>query len=462
MSPTVADAVTLADPDLVQAYATDLQSRARTLRSVGLAMRELSTPGWSGHAADRFRERFEAEPRRWHEAADAFDAAGVALSIYAGAVRRAQVDAQVCASAVERVVIRERLVADEEDCARRLRVACHAAPASRSWLGSGLAFVSGVGAGAGASLHEMATGVGTPWWTVQAWRSVATGDLTAREWAAKQDIATERAGQLWRSLRTDPLVTSWQMVRDAVNAPLWSDDPGRALGLLAPEAALAAMTGTGGFAAAKGAVNRFRLRLPVEPAFDLTGPRYLRPTVGQTEELRKLVNEYGSENLAAYLSKVNPRYADGPLWSQNCGPCSRAFADVYQGVETRVAPGDRDQGEQAEMFRWAQTSPTTWAVPTTTTPREFATAAWAEIDTAAALLPDRSVLIIGVEWADGVEGSAGGHWFNALRRDGELMWVDAQSGDYGPWPPPFEEVTGFDVIYRSGQREAWQELRIGG
>ncbi|WP_407822415.1 putative T7SS-secreted protein [Schaalia hyovaginalis] len=78
-----------------------MQARSREFAEFADAVASISTDGWSGRAADRFRARFECEPQRWREAASGFARAGAALTAWADAVSLARVRASSCKALYE-------------------------------------------------------------------------------------------------------------------------------------------------------------------------------------------------------------------------------------------------------------------------------------------------------------------------------------------------------------------------
>jgi len=56
--------------------------------------------------------------------------------------------------------------------------------------------------------------------------------------------------------------------------------------------------------------------------------------------------------------------------------------------------------------------------------------------------------------------SNGGHWFNGVVKEGELRWVDAQTGEFGGWPPPCGAFDSIEVLYRESTGSAWKELKL--
>ena len=78
------------DPATIIAKAGELRARASTFTVVSESLTTITTGGWTGRAADRFRDRFEVEPVRWEYAASGFLGASNALVAYAQALRTAQ------------------------------------------------------------------------------------------------------------------------------------------------------------------------------------------------------------------------------------------------------------------------------------------------------------------------------------------------------------------------------------
>ena len=102
----------------------------------------------------------------------------------------------------------------------------------------------------------------------------------------------------------------------------------------------------------------------------------------------------------------------------------------------------------------AGVTPTTLRAPDPTQLGQFTPDAYDHVAQAAASLPDGSTLVVGVDWDGG-----NGHWFNAVVQNGQLTWVDAQTGQTHGWPPSYgDNIAGIDVVYRQTGSDPWKEL----
>lgn len=306
------DFVIKGSPDAIAAKSSVLLSRGRDFVSVGDGLSSLSTSGWTGRAADRFRERFEVDPPRWIAAGNGFVRAGNALSAYAGQLRWAQAEATACAAEWERgqQATRSARAAYDADvraakaekaaweadngpgtfrltiepfhdpgesvrqgalsrfqaaksaleqaageAAVGVRAGAEAAPAARNWLESGLAFLGGVIVGAGEALWglvELGYSI-SPLHFVVEMSKLATGELTPEEYAAKQQLTLETVQGLWTALTTDPVGFGKNLGKALLDWDTWADDPARAIGHLVPDAIAAVFTAGGSAAATRGA-----------------------------------------------------------------------------------------------------------------------------------------------------------------------------------------------------------------
>lgn len=83
------------DVGALQTIAQQMTTYGHALHEAGTGLRRIdTTEGWGGAAADRFREVFEGEPRRWLEAGDAFHSGAAALNGYVSTLSWAQTQAQ--------------------------------------------------------------------------------------------------------------------------------------------------------------------------------------------------------------------------------------------------------------------------------------------------------------------------------------------------------------------------------
>jgi hypothetical protein len=181
------------------------------------------------------------------------------------------------------------------------------------------------------------------------------------------------------------------------------------------------------------------------------------------------------DNALRWLPFVNPLHASFPItnrmpWSNNCADCSRAVADLVQGLDARAAFGDNgarvfdshaewgtQPGELHEVWRWAGAAGRwhTWHDDHTS----FTASANARIGDALATRPVGTVAIVLVGWADTEGGWAGGHWFNAVVTDDGVEWVDGQTAQHQAWPPPYRRpYSGYSVITRAQGSDTWVDL----
>ncbi len=298
------------NPGGVRTKATALRQRATTFADVATGLTSITTGGWTGRAADRFRERFDVEPTRWQHTATGFLGAANALDAYADALAQAQGRAATAKAEYERgdretaaarsaydrsvtaarhekatweaengpgtytltiepfhdpgAAIRAAAVAEVESaraaldnaahvCAAAVKAACEFAPASRNWFESGLAFIGGVFYGAGEAVWQLGDLlVHLQFGPVFDLVSLASGDLTIEELAAKNQLKAEQVSAIWNAFTTDPMGFGKQVGKAVLDWDTWSDDPARALGHLVPDIAIAVLTGGTATAATRG------------------------------------------------------------------------------------------------------------------------------------------------------------------------------------------------------------------
>jgi hypothetical protein len=82
------------DDGALTGIAASLRSRGDELAPAGKGLQRIDTSdGWSGPAADAFREKFHGQPGQWIEAGDSFHSAATAVETYARTLTWAQVQA---------------------------------------------------------------------------------------------------------------------------------------------------------------------------------------------------------------------------------------------------------------------------------------------------------------------------------------------------------------------------------
>jgi hypothetical protein len=359
------------DPASIRARAAETRATGRAFVDVADALARITTDGWTGRAADAFREAAGAEPGRWRDAGSGFLSAASAYEAYADAVGHARSRAAWAADEYGRgeevtraaraaweheqsvreaqqlgaatwgttapVLVRpfvdpgesirraalaayERAVADLDaaahTCAGAVRAACAGAPAGRNWFESGLAFLGGILDGAGEAVWDLLTI--TPWSAGSMVRDVvklSNGELTPEELAAQYELALEVPGQMLEALRADPVAFGIALGKGLVDWDTWADDPARAIGHLVPDAIAAVATAGVGAVATRGARAGVDL---LDTAGDLgTGAHRLDDLgeVGFTSDRQSGLDHAGSSESSA-LRILTSDDTSGPGWER--------------------------------------------------------------------------------------------------------------------------------------------------
>ena len=293
------------NPEAIRARATLTSEKGTLFDDTGSALAKIDTAGWTGRAADNFRDAHDLEPDRWYKAGNGFRRAGAALLTYADAVEQAQTAAAWAQGEHERGdqetgeyrgwfdsetnrlqtglangtyssitlpvwndpgnEIRGNAISEfnaakatldnaAQVCAGEVKAGCADAPEEPSWWESGLKFVGGIFQGAGEALWDIATMLPfSPANLIQdAWK-LATGDLTPEELAKTYELDWETAVGMWDALREDPVEFGKNLGKGLLDWDTWADDPARAIGHLVPDAIAAVATGGTGALATRGA-----------------------------------------------------------------------------------------------------------------------------------------------------------------------------------------------------------------
>ena len=199
--------------------------------------------------------------------------------------------------------------------------------------------------------------------------------------------------------------------------------------------------------------------------------RYIAPTREQQKAFADAVQQHGPTNPDDWIEHGNPNYAKGKDWQYNCGPCSRSFADTYQGGTPIAAYGDKVRGEGSEMYAITGASPE----PGVTNPhpkedghvkpKEFTQKTYDIIGKKLSNEPSGTTAIVGVDWdMPGMpRENTGGHWFNAyVDEAGKVRWADEQRGVVADWPPRYgQSIWRADVIIRGSLESKWKGLNLG-
>jgi hypothetical protein len=295
------------NPGNIRSRAVLMEQKGQLFYDTGDALSKIDVSGWTGRAADEFREAHDLEPDRWIEAGNGFRKAAAGLTTYAGVLEDAQRRAAEAKAEHERgqqesesartqygsymdrmraywssggtdqaqpfvdwgdpiqqealramQAVRADLDNAAHVCAGEVRAGCADAPEEPNWLESGLKFVGGIFEGAGEAVWDLLTMVPfSPVNLVIDAYKLATGDLTPEELAKTYELdvenAVDMAQGIYTGLTTDPIGFGKQLGKSLLDWDTWADDPARAIGHLVPDAIAAVATAGAGALATRGA-----------------------------------------------------------------------------------------------------------------------------------------------------------------------------------------------------------------
>ena len=301
------DFVIEGNPGNVRAKALTMEQKGQLFYDTGDALSKIDVSGWTGRAADEFREAHDLEPDRWVKAGNGFKKASAGLTTYAGALEDAQRRAAEAKAEYERGERESASARTQYDsymgrmrtywssggtdqaepfvdwgdpiqqealdalnaaradldnaaavCAGEVRAGCADAPEEPNWLESGLKFVGGIFEGAGEAVWDLLTMVPfSPVNMVIDSYKLATGDLTPEELMKKYELSAENAWSMaqgiYTGLTTDPVGFGKELGKSLLDWDTWADDPARAIGHLVPDAVAAVATAGTGALATRGA-----------------------------------------------------------------------------------------------------------------------------------------------------------------------------------------------------------------
>ena len=301
------DFVIEGNPGNVRAKALTMEQKGQLFYDTGDALAKIDVSGWTGRAADEFREAHDLEPDRWVKAGNGFKKASSGLTTYAGALEDAQRRAAEAKAEYERGERESASARTQYDsymgrmrsywssggtdqaepfvdwgdpiqqealgalnaaradldnaaamCAGEVRAGCADAPEEPNWLESGLKFVGGIFEGAGEAVWDLLTMVPfSPVNMVIDSYKLATGDLTPEELMKKYELSAENAWSMaqgiYTGLTTDPVGFGKELGKSLLDWDTWADDPARAIGHLVPDAVAAVATAGTGALATRGA-----------------------------------------------------------------------------------------------------------------------------------------------------------------------------------------------------------------
>lgn len=295
------------NPGNIRSKALMMEQKGRLFYDTGDALSKIDVSGWTGRAADEFREAHDLEPDRWIKAGNGFKKAAAGLTTYAGALEDAQRRAREAKAEHERGQRESESARTQYDsylgrmrtywsqggtdpaepfvdwgdpiqqealralasaradldnaaavCAGEVRAGCADAPEEPNWLESGLTFVGGILEGAGEAVWDLLTMVPfSPVNLVIDSFKLATGDITPEELMKKYEVSAENAWEMakgiYTGLTTDPIGFGKELGKSLLDWDTWADDPARAIGHLVPDAIIAVATAGTGALATRGA-----------------------------------------------------------------------------------------------------------------------------------------------------------------------------------------------------------------
>lgn len=78
------------NPGNIRSRAVLMEQKGQLFYDTGDALSKIDVSGWTGRAADEFREAHDLEPHRWIKAGNGFKKAAAGLTTYAGVLEDAQ------------------------------------------------------------------------------------------------------------------------------------------------------------------------------------------------------------------------------------------------------------------------------------------------------------------------------------------------------------------------------------
>ena len=288
------------DPGGIATRAAVMMDRANEFAEIHSSLSSFKADGWTGRAANRFREKYKLQLKGWLDAQEAFSSASTAYSTYASTLQSAQSQCDEIRSrweqgrrAVEQAQNNKadaRSRAQAEGGIPMIDASCDEGPGratmqgaeedfqalvnevneagnqlnsvldegisklpERTWLDA----VSRTAGSFGLGVKDAVTDLfnllflGTPT-LLNDFRRLITGGLTPEEFLVSySDVPAEKLESFFTELSNNPQKFFEDAFYSLIDGETWADDPGRAFGRLAPDIALTYAT-AGAAAAAKG------------------------------------------------------------------------------------------------------------------------------------------------------------------------------------------------------------------
>ena len=295
------------DPDGISTRAAVMMDRANEFEEIHSSLISLNSDGWTGRAADHFREKFKIQIQGWADAQEAFSSASQAYSSYASTLQSAQSQCDEIRSrwqqgqqAVEQAQNNKadaRSRAQAEGGIPMFDASCDEGPGRATMQGAEddfQALVDGVNASGTALIGALDAGIAKlpeRTWGDAAWRTAGSvllglregveslgklmmlglpdlsadlgrlwrGEITPAEFQAKYvDIPLNTISTIASGIANDPGKFFAELGKSLVDWDTWADDPGRAFGRTIPDIVITIAT-AGAAAGAKGLTGGARL-----------------------------------------------------------------------------------------------------------------------------------------------------------------------------------------------------------
>ena len=294
------------DPDGISTRAAVIMDRANEFEEIHSSLISLNSDGWTGRAADHFREKFKIQIQGWADAQEAFSSASQAYSSYASTLQSAQSQCDEIRSrwqqgqqAVEQAQNNKadaRSRAQAEGGIPMFDASCDEGPGRATMQGAEADFqalVDGVNASGTALIAALDAGIAKlpeRTWGDAAWRTAGSvllglregveslgklmmlglpdlsadlgrlwrGEITPAEFQAKYvDIPLNTISTIASGIANDPGKFFTELGKSLVDWDAWADDPGRAFGRIIPDIVITIAT-AGAAAGAKGLTGSAR------------------------------------------------------------------------------------------------------------------------------------------------------------------------------------------------------------
>ena len=283
-----------------------MMDRANEFEEIHSSLISLNSDGWTGRAADHFREKFKIQIQGWADAQEAFSSASQAYSSYASTLQSAQSQCDEIRSrwqqgqqAVEQAQNNKadaRSRAQAEGGIPMFDASCDEGPGRATMQGAEADFqalVDGVNASGTALIAALDAGIAKlpeRTWGDAAWRTAGSvllglregveslgklmmlglpdlsadlgrlwrGEITPAEFQAKYvDIPLNTISTIASGIANDPGKFFTELGKSLVDWDAWADDPGRAFGRIIPDIVITIAT-AGAAAGAKGLTGSAR------------------------------------------------------------------------------------------------------------------------------------------------------------------------------------------------------------